>query len=99
MDQANEHLIRECLGKAAASSDDILEKAIAHVTNGLDAQHNLKFHSSQDAWKLYRDAECAFEGDAYRGGTLETDQAALCYLSKNDERVHELGDDFGMAAH
>jgi uncharacterized protein YecT (DUF1311 family) len=66
---------------------------------GLDTRHKLKLGNSQAAWKHCRDTECDFEGDAYRGGTLEIDQATLCQISKNNECIRELGDDIGLAAH
>jgi uncharacterized protein YecT (DUF1311 family) len=99
MDQANERLIRECLGKAEASSEEKLRQEVSATVKGLDAQHSMKFHNSQEAWKLYRDTECDFEGDAYRGGTLAADQATICQIAKNNGRVEELGQDIGLAAH
>ena len=95
----NERLIRECLGNAYAASAHELAEAVAHADSGTNAEHKRYLDASQAAWVHYRDAECTFEGDAYRAGTLESDQATLCVISKNKERVVELGNDIGLAAH
>ncbi len=47
----------------------------------------------------YRDEECEFQGDGFRGGTLQSDQASMCIISKDSERVRELDNDLDLAAH
>jgi uncharacterized protein YecT (DUF1311 family) len=95
----NERLIGECLGNAYAASAHELAEAVARAGSGSDAGHKRYLDASQAAWVHYRDAECTFEGDAYRGGTLEIDQATLCVISKNKERTVEIRNDVGLAAH
>jgi uncharacterized protein YecT (DUF1311 family) len=101
MDRENERLIRECLNQAYDASEKRLADAVAHAVSDsdTDAERKRYFDASQAAWQHYRDLECDFEGDAYRGGTLQTDQADLCTISKNNDRAAEIEDDIGMARH
>jgi uncharacterized protein YecT (DUF1311 family) len=95
----NEYLIRSCLDKQYTDSEHGIAESIARITQGADTQHKTYFDNFQTAWVRYRNAECDFEGDAYRGGTLQADQATLCTISKNKGRVDELENDVGLAAH
>jgi uncharacterized protein YecT (DUF1311 family) len=96
---SGEQLIRTCLFK----TDTTLQKTLQVVLTGYVAMSDLRHRDlllkSQSAWVQYEDAECELEGDAYRGGTLESDQAALCEISKIRDRIRELKDDHAMTEH
>ena len=47
--------------------------------------------ASQEAWKLYRDAECEHRASIYLGGTLAGIVSTACHLNITAERVIHLG--------
>ncbi len=90
---------RECLSKVYANSEQRIKELVEQANTGSDSEHQSYISNSQAAWKHYRDEECALEGDDFRGGTLEKDQAAVCTISKNNERIKEIESDIGLASH
>ena len=71
----------------------------AKSIQGVDAEHASMLRHAQETFEQYRQAECAAQGDTMRGGTNDADQASLCVIEKNHDRVAELQNDVRLAAH
>ena len=69
-------------GLNAAYGDLLKEPALASRLDGLRA--------SERAWVAYRDAECAFEGSAYDGGSMQPMVAANCAETLTKRRTADL---------
>jgi uncharacterized protein YecT (DUF1311 family) len=89
--------LRDCLQNELAASEAGLKAALVNAANF--ALDHASLAHSQAAWLQYRDSECAFEGSATPGGTLEVTNALLCEIAKNNSRSGELRTDAGLNAH
>jgi uncharacterized protein YecT (DUF1311 family) len=64
-----------------------------------DAEEKSKLVKAQRAWIAFRDTECAWEGDKYRGGSLEPYEAVSCLLRLTEQRTQELEGEIGARSH
>ncbi len=53
---------------------------------------NIRLRDAQRAWIAFRDAECGFRYDIYRGGTIRSIVGANCLMTMTAQRALELRD-------
>ena len=99
IDQPDEHSVRDCLGRSHIAAEQSLQVVLNRAHALADQRRRVLLDASQSAWVTYRDKECEFQGDGFRGGTLQSDQASSCITAKDAERVQELDNDVDLAAH
>ena len=99
LNQAHEGDIRACLAGVLKQSALAVSKELALATMSPDGKHAAMLQQSQAAFQHYVETECAAEGDTMRGGTLDSDQTALCMIDKDHSRVAELQNDIELADH
>ena len=56
----------------------------------LDDEEKTQLKEAQTAWIKYRDANCQFVGDQYKGGSMRPMIAALCLADVTKRRTTEL---------
>ena len=76
--------------KEAEKSDAALNAAYKELLGLLDAEATEKLRVSQRAWVKFRDGECAFEADLYRGGSMAPMIYSSCFKSLTDARTLQL---------
>jgi uncharacterized protein YecT (DUF1311 family) len=54
---------------------------------------------AQRAWIAFRDAECTWSGDKYRGGSLQPYEAVTCLTDMTKERTKQLDTFIGVMSH
>jgi len=60
------------------------------VTKDLDAEGIKLFEDASKAWRAYRDAQVAFEGDLYRGGSIRPLIHNRTFIRLTKERMDAL---------
>lgn len=95
--------VTECTMAEQAVWDDLLntnyqvlrdlfkgQKAIGQDLSGEEL--TLRLRDAQRAWIAFRDADCGFRYDIYRGGTIRSIVGANCALAMTAQRALELRD-------
>lgn len=57
---------------------------------GTDSEESLRLDKAQNAWMIFTDLNCSFEGAAMLGGTSEEILARQCHIRKSQQRTEEL---------
>jgi uncharacterized protein YecT (DUF1311 family) len=91
--------LMECLGQAVLKAEGSLNGALDRARAQADSHRRVLLDGSQRAWVNYREKECAPQGDAFRGGALQSDESTLCVIALDRERAQELDQDTALAAH
>lgn len=95
--------ITECIIAEKVAWDDLLNtnyQALRDLFRGQEAigqdlsgeELNLRLRDAQRAWIAFRDADCSFRYDMYRGGTIRNIVGANCSLVMTAQRALELRD-------
>jgi uncharacterized protein YecT (DUF1311 family) len=79
-----------CWGKEYKAADAELNKTYQDFMSKLDESEKVQLKSAQLAWLKYRDANCEFVADQYKGGTMRPMIAAICLADVTNARVNEL---------
>jgi len=79
-----------CWGKEYKAADAQLNKTYQDFMSKLDESEKIQLKSAQFAWLKYRDANCDFVADQYKGGTMRPMIAAICLADVTNARVNEL---------
>jgi uncharacterized protein YecT (DUF1311 family) len=79
-----------CWGKEYKAADAQLNKTYQDFMSKLDESEKVQLKSAQLAWLKYRDANCEFVADQYKGGTMRPMIAAICLADVTNARVNEL---------
>jgi uncharacterized protein YecT (DUF1311 family) len=79
-----------CWGKEYKAADAKLNKSYQEFMSKLDESEKVQLKNAQLAWLKYRDANCEFVADQYKGGTMRPMIAAICLAGVTNARVDEL---------
>ena len=79
-----------CWGKEYKAADAQLNKTYQDFMSKLDESEKVQLKNAQVAWLKYRDTNCEFVADQYKGGTMRPMIAAICLAEVTNARVNEL---------
>ena len=79
-----------CWGNQYKAADAKLNQVYRQFTAKLDDEEKAQLKTAQTAWLKYRDTNCEFVADQYKGGTMRPMIAAICLTDVTDNRTKEL---------
>ena len=79
-----------CWGKEYKAADAKLNKTYQDFMSKLEESEKVQLKNAQLAWLKYRDANCEFVADQYKGGTMRPMIAAICLADTTNNRTTEL---------
>ena len=79
-----------CWGNQYKVADAELNAAYREFAAKLNAEETAQLKAAQLAWIKFRDANCEFVADAYKGGTIRPMIAAMCLADVTSARTSEL---------
>ena len=79
-----------CWGKEYKAADARLNEAFRRFMAKLNDEEKAQLKKAQLAWITYRDANCDFVADQYKGGTMRPMIAAICLAETTNNRTTEL---------
>lgn len=79
-----------CAGKEYKAADATLNRVYQQLVAKLDSEEKAQLKEAQTAWIKYRDANCAFVGDQYKGGSIRPMIYGLCLADVTQNRTVEL---------
>lgn len=84
--------LNDCWGKEYRAADVILNQVYRQLVSILDDEEKSQLKEAQMAWLKYRDANCEFVADQYKGGTIRPMIHAVCLGNMTQNRTTELRD-------
>ncbi len=79
-----------CWGNQYKSADTQLNKTYQQLAALLEADEKAQLKNAETAWIKYRDANCDFVADQYKGGTIRPMIYAICLADVTNNRTTEL---------
>ena len=79
-----------CWGKEYKAADATLNQVYRQLFAKLDDEQKAQLKNAQTAWLKYRDANCEFVADQYKGGSMRPMIAAICLADITSNRSTEL---------
>jgi uncharacterized protein YecT (DUF1311 family) len=79
-----------CWGKEYKAADAQLNVAYRDFTAKLSAEEAAQLKAAQLAWIKFRDANCEFVADQYKGGSIRPMIVAMCLADVTTARTSEL---------
>ena len=79
-----------CWGNQYKAADAKLNAVYREFTSKLSAEEAAQLKAAQLAWIKFRDANCEFVADAYKGGSIRPMIAAMCLADVTSARTSEL---------
>ena len=79
-----------CWGKEYKAADATLNQVYGQLMRKLDAADQAQLKQVEAAWLKYRDANCEFVADRYKGGTIRPMIEAMCLADTTRNRTVEL---------
>lgn len=79
-----------CWGNRYKAADAKLNAAYREFTAKLDQAEAAQLKAAQLAWLKFRDANCEFVADQYKGGTMRPMIAGICLTEVTNARTAEL---------
>lgn len=79
-----------CAGKEYKTADAALNRVYQQLVGMLDSAGKDQLKEAQTAWIKYRDANCDFVGDQYKGGSIRPMIYGLCLADVTRNRTAEL---------
>ena len=79
-----------CWGKEYKAADTKLNATYQEFMSKLDESEKVQLKNTQLAWLKYRDANCEFVADRYKGGSMRPMIAAICLADVTNNRTTEL---------
>lgn len=79
-----------CAGKAYEAADAVLNQVYQKLRAMLDEGEKTQLKEAQTAWLAYRDRNCEFVADQYKGGTIRPMIYAGCLTDVTKNRTNEL---------
>lgn len=86
----NQAEMNDCAGKEYKAADLALNQVYRQLLSMLDDQEKSELKEAQTAWLKYRDANCDFVADQYKGGTILPMIHGLCLAEMTRNRTTEL---------
>jgi uncharacterized protein YecT (DUF1311 family) len=79
-----------CAGNEYKTADAALNRTYQQLAGMLDAAEKTQLKEAHTAWIKYRDANCDFVGDQYKGGSIRPLIYGLCLADVTRNRTAEL---------
>jgi uncharacterized protein YecT (DUF1311 family) len=79
-----------CAGNQYKKADAELNRTYQKFVTMLDAEEKAALKEAQTAWLKYRDANCDFVADQYKGGSMRPMILGLCLAGVTESRTTEL---------
>jgi uncharacterized protein YecT (DUF1311 family) len=79
-----------CWGNEYRAADVSLNRVYRQLTSKLSDEEKARLKNAQAAWLKYRDANCEFVADQYKGGSMRPMIAAICLADMTTNRTNEL---------
>ena len=79
-----------CWGNEYKKADAALNKTYQQLAAMLDNEQKTQLKNAETAWLKYRDANCEFVADQYKGGSMRPMIAAICLADVTNNRTTEL---------
>jgi uncharacterized protein YecT (DUF1311 family) len=79
-----------CWGKQYKAADAQLNAAYREFSSKLNSEETAQLKTAQLAWIKFRDANCEFVADQYKGGSMRPMIAAMCLADVTNARTSEL---------
>jgi len=84
------HAMLQCEDKALQRYDRQLNIAYQKLMRTLPLEERIRLKKAEQAWMVYRDLECHFEGFEMRDGSGEALLIQGCLIAKTRSRLKEL---------
>ena len=82
--------MNDCWGREYKAADATLNQVYQQLVSKLDVQEKAQLKEVESAWLRYRDANCEFVADQYKGGTIRPMTHAICLTDMTKNRTAEL---------
>ena len=82
--------MNDCWGREYKAADATLNQVYWQLVSKLDDQEKAQLKEVESAWLRYRDANCEFVADQYKGGTIRPMTHAICLTDMTKNRTAEL---------
>jgi uncharacterized protein YecT (DUF1311 family) len=79
-----------CAGKEYKTADATLNRVYQQLVAMLEPEEKAQLKEAQTAWIKYRDANCDFVADQYKGGSIRPMIYGLCLADVTGNRTAEL---------
>lgn len=79
-----------CAGKEYKAADASLNRVYQQLVKMLEPGEKLQLKEAQTAWIKYRDTNCEFVADQYKGGSIRPMIYGLCLADVTRNRTSEL---------
>jgi uncharacterized protein YecT (DUF1311 family) len=79
-----------CWRKEHKAADTKLNQVYRQLRSMLDDEEKLELKKAQTAWLKYRDANCEFAANQYKGGSMRPMIYAICLAQMTENRTTEL---------
>ena len=79
-----------CWGNQYKAADSRLNAVYREFTSKLNPEETAQLRTAQLAWIKFRDANCEFVADQYKGGSIRPMIAAMCLADVTNARTSEL---------
>lgn len=79
-----------CAGKEYRTADADLNRVYQQLVAKLEPEEKAQLKDAQTAWLKYRDANCEFVADQYKGGSIRPMILGLCLADVTHNRTAEL---------
>jgi uncharacterized protein YecT (DUF1311 family) len=79
-----------CWGNEYKKADARLNQTYQQLVAMLDDDEKAQLKNVENAWIKYRDANCEFVADQYKGGSIRPMIAAICLADVTNNRTTEL---------
>jgi uncharacterized protein YecT (DUF1311 family) len=79
-----------CWGNEYKKADAKLNQTYQQLAAMLDDDEKAQLKNAENAWLKYRDTNCEFVADQYKGGSIRPMIAAICLADVTSNRATEL---------
>jgi uncharacterized protein YecT (DUF1311 family) len=79
-----------CWGNEYKKADAKLNQTYQQLATMLDENEKAQLKTAEGAWLKYRDTDCEFVADQYKGGSIRPMIAAICLADVTNNRTTEL---------
>ena len=89
----------QCAAEAYKAADKVLNQVYQQLVAKLDDEEKAQLKEAQTAWLKYRDTNCDFVADQYKGGTMRPMIYAGCLAEVTKNRTSELREQIKDRSH
>ena len=82
--------MNQCAGKAYKAADLELNQVYQRLASRLDDDEKAQLKEAQTAWLKYRDSNCEFVADQFKGGSMRPMIYGYCLADVTKKRTSEL---------